>query len=116
MFHCTRCLQIVMLHLWFVTGNLKPTRRRLQAYVTPRVATDWYGLGVQLCRDHDVPQLNIIQRQYPNDFTRACTEMFEYWLRRYPNATWNKLVDALRAPGLELNTFALEIMNDVVKG
>jgi len=99
-----------------LTGRLNPTLKRLQAYVIPRVATDWYKLGVELYKNSDVPQLNAIQGQHPTNFTRACTEMFNYWLRTYPNATWSKLINALRAPGVQLNTFALEIMNDVVRG
>ena len=82
----------------------------------PRVATYWYKLGVELYKNSDVPQLNAIQGQFQTDFARACSEMFKYWLRTYPNATWSELIKALRAPGLQLNAFALEIMNDVVKG
>ena len=97
-------------------GHLKPTLKKLQDYVIPRVANKWYWVGVDLCKEADVPHLDIIQGQYPNNFAQACTEMFKYWLRKYPNATWDKLIKSLRAPGLQLNTFALEIMEDVVKG
>jgi len=28
--------------------------------------------------------------------------MFIYWLQTHPNATWNQLIAALRAPGVEM--------------
>ena len=36
-------------------------------------------------------------------------EMLELWLSRQPDATWNQLIKALRAPGIELNSAASEI-------
>jgi len=35
--------------------------------------------------------------------------MLELWLNRQPNATWNQLIKALRAPGIELNNVASKI-------
>ena len=35
--------------------------------------------------------------------------MLELWLKRQPNATWNQLIKALKAPGIELNNAASEI-------
>ena len=32
--------------------------------------------------------------------------MFLFWLRTYPTATWQDLVDALKAPGVELYNVA----------
>ena len=35
--------------------------------------------------------------------------MLELWLTRQPNATWNQLIEALKAPGIELNNAVSKI-------
>ena len=82
----------------------------------PRVASKWHELGIELYKDDDVSRLDTIQRQCPGDFTKGCTEMLSYWRQAYENATWNRLIKALKAPGLQLNAIASEIKRDVMKG
>ena len=83
----------------------------------PRVASKWHELGIELYKDADVPHLDTIQKQCPGDFTKACTEMLSYWLNTYTtNVTWDRLINAIRSEGLQLNAIALDIMRDVVKG
>ena len=97
-------------------GYLKPTHKKLLDYVIPRVASKWHELGIELYKDADVPRLDTIQREFPGNFTKACTEMLTYWLNTYTNATWDRLIKALREPGLQLNAIALDIMRDVIQG
>lgn len=82
----------------------------------PRVASKWHELGIELYKDADVPHLDAIQKQCPGDFEKACFQMLSYWLQTYENATWNKLIEAIKTPGLQLNFFAIKIKRDVVKG
>ena len=99
-----------------LTGPLKPTLKLLQDHVIPRVASKWHELGIELYKDDDVSRLDTIRKQCPGDFEKACTEMLSYWRQAYENATWNRLIKALKAKGLQLNANALDIMRDVVEG
>ena len=44
-----------------------------------------------------------------NNVSEACNWMLELWIGKQPEATWNQLIKALRAPGIELNTVASQI-------
>ena len=77
----------------------------------PKVANDWYDLGIQLFSESQVPRLDEIYDTYSNDRRRGCREMLKCWLKITPGATWDDLIRALRAPGLEL----LSIADDVEK-
>ena len=69
------------------------------------MATKWYELGLELLDDSQAKHLDIISANSP-DVTRCCREMFKHWLNAHPTASWYKLVDALRATGIEENTVA----------
>ena len=77
--------------------------------VIPKVANKWYELGIQLLNQPQLPKLEEIQKAYPNNLQRCCVEMLKYWLDITPGATWDNLIHALRAPGLELLAIAKEI-------
>ena len=36
----------------------------------------------------------------PNNMDECCKEMFQLWLRKCANATWNQLIQALKEIGL----------------
>ena len=69
----------------------------------------WHDLGVELLDFGDVEELDKIEAQYQSDLDKCCTKMFQLWLRKQPSATWNKLLDALRQPGIELHALANKI-------
>ena len=80
----------------------------------PKVASVWYDLGVELYNESDVPKLETFKKNYPNDNTAACTEMFNFWLLAYGDAaTWLKLIEALEAPGLQMDGTAQEIKKEL---
>ena len=54
-------------------------------------------------------QLKIIETNN-SEVTRRCTDMLIYWLESHSNATWNDLVQALQAPGVELNNVAAMVL------
>lgn len=35
--------------------------------------------------------------------------MFDYWLETHPDATWCKLAEALKSPGVDLDTVAKDV-------
>ena len=69
------------------------------------MGSKWYELGIELLDEDQLPQLDIIKTNN-NEVTRCCAEMFLFWLRSHSTATWQDLVEALKAPGVELNDVA----------
>ena len=102
--------------LGFNLGHKNPTISQLQNFVIQWVTPKYYELGIELYRDSDVHRLDAIKKASATDLTSPCTEMFEFWLQKYDDATWDRLIRALKAPGLQLHAIALDIMREVVKG
>ena len=104
----------------FNLGHKKPTISQLQNFViplvTPLVTPKLYELAIELFNVSDFHRLNAIERASATDLTSPCTEMFKFWLQKYEDATWDRLIRALKAPGLQLHAIALDIMREVVKG
>ena len=84
--------------------------------MVPKVASKWHELGIELYRDSDVTKLDIFHKNSPGDYSKGCTEMLKYWLEFYGDATWDSLIKALTAPGLQLNAIAGDIKKEVIKG
>ena len=58
--------------------------------------SDWHNLGLHL--DLTMSQLKQIQSiHHAHGEERAKAEMFDVWLKSYPDASWHKLVNALNA-------------------
>lgn len=51
----------------------------------------------------------IIKKDNPLDVNGACQAMLKLWVDTTSDATWNQLIAALRAPGIDLNTPASDI-------
>ena len=81
----------------------------LNRYVRGSIGLKWYDLGIELLDSNDVAELDMIEAEYPTDHKKCCTKMFSLWLRKQPAASWNKLIEALRQPGIELSTMATNI-------
>ena len=58
--------------------------------------TDWYSLGIHL--DIQTSVLKQIEGDY-KDHVRCKTEVIELWLDNDPEATWNKLAQAVEDMG-----------------
>ena len=98
-----------MLFLFFANeGSDHPALKYLR-YVRDLVADKWYDIGLELLEQKDERAVNIIKKNNAGNVTECCTEMLELWLNRQPNATWNQLIKALKAPGIELNSAASKI-------
>jgi len=89
-------------------GSDHPAFKNLR-FVRDLVADKWYDIGLELLEQKDERTVNIIKRNNAGNVAECCTEMLELWLNRQPNATWNQLIKALRAPGIELNNAASKI-------
>ena len=92
-----------------IVPDRSPSLRQLQNLgIIKSVATKWYELGIELFNDSQ--QLNIIEAN-TSDVTQRCLDMFKYWLKTCPTASWYELVDALRATGVDMNAEATKLEN-----
>lgn len=73
------------------------------------VANRWYDIGLELLEQKDEQAVRQIKGNNVGNVAESCTKMLELWLDRQPNASWNQLIEALRAPGIELNDAASKI-------
>ena len=69
---------------------------RLKDLVTIKVI-EWYDLGLQL--DIDDHELDVIQKDHRGDVSACRREMFRTWLKNFPIATYQQLVQALHNIG-----------------
>ena len=100
-------------HIVFVTDSSRPLLKDLHNIVIPKVANNWYYLGIQLLNNSEMPKLEAINATYSTDFQRGCVEMFKHWLNITPGATWDNLLHALRAPGLKLLLIADDVEKEI---
>ena len=99
--------------MWIALGTDKPTIKALHIHVKDEVALEWYDLGVQLLSEEHRKRLDIIRGDNPQ-VGGCCTEMFKCWLDVDPEASWNKLIEALKMIGKI--ALAEKIKRDVIKG
>ena len=90
-------------------ANSKPSAKKLQRYVIPNVATKWYELGVELLDEKEECNLNIIESNCGKDVKKSCLEMFRLWLSTNPDASWWQIMEALKSPGVDLSSVAVEL-------
>ena len=104
----------VYIYIFIFIGTDRPSHKLLQQYVVNKIAKHWHTLGKMLLKEELVHTLLNIEENYPRDVQRCCSEMFECWLRIDTEATWDKLITALK----EINQYQLaaKIEKDVLKG
>ena len=100
--------------MYVCIGNDRPSHKLLNKYVTNQVASHWQKLGVQLLDEESVYKLKNIEKNYPNDVEKCCSEMLEYWIETDPEASWDTLIDALDQCGQ--NVLAAKIKMDILEG
>ena len=104
--------------VWFYIciGTDYPALKYLYKYIKIDIANDWYEIGVELFDAEDVPVLNTIKKNHPEDANKCAAEMLQLWLDRKPEASWNQLLETLREPHIKLNTLAAKIEEMLSKG
>ena len=100
----------------FVVGTNRPTLKYLNRHVRPDIASKWHDVGVELLDEEDESALDAIKSNSSGDVDKYTAEMLQLWLRRKPDASWNQLIEALRAPSIKLETLALKIEGMLSKG
>ena len=74
------------------------------------IATKWFELGLELVDSYKT--LKVIEADHPNDVNTCCRVMFEKWLEKTPDASWEQLVTALNS--IKMNT-AVVIVSKLLK-
>ena len=101
------CVRIKSTFIIMCTGYDRPALKLLNKHVRKDVSSKWHDLGLELLEQEDEEKLNEIETNNPNDVSKCCKEMFQLWLRKCTNATWNQLIQALKM--VELNNLAVKI-------
>ena len=84
----------------YVTVYDRPALRYLNKYVKEKACIKWHDLGLELLEPEDGGKLNVIQYSSHRDVSERCLQMFQLWLEKYPDATWEHLIQTLREVGL----------------
>ena len=58
----------------------------------------WFDLGLELVDSHKI--LRVIEADHRNNVDTCCRVMFEKWLEKTPDASWEQLVTALNNIGM----------------
>ena len=92
--------------------STKPTMAEIHRHVRDEIAYKWFDLGILLkVPDH---QLDIIYMNHCYNTQFCCTEMFSYWLKTDTEASWRKLIIALR--NMAQNSLADKIKTQILLG
>ena len=81
----------------------RPTLKQLNK-LKKSVSYNWYDLGIELLEPEDLRKLDEIRKDSPGDTSMCCTKMFQLWLDRQLEASWEQLIQALR--GIDLDEVA----------
>ncbi|XP_065908030.1 uncharacterized protein [Dysidea avara] len=107
------CPSAAVLAVSFVTRLVSclyfdcPTLRLLHRF-KKEISKNWFDLGVELIND-SANELNNLQENHPKDAEKCCSKMFQLWLKKCSEATWNQLIKALRVLGIEMFELANKI-------
>ena len=85
----------------------------MQKFVRNDIASKWDNLGVELLDDEQLSKLKNIAKN-EDEVEDRCTKLFNYWLDTDPDASWNKLLEALK--NMEQNNLVDKIKRKVLKG
>ena len=90
----------------------KPTMNEICRHIRDEAACRWKDLGIELV----IPthQLDIILMNNPHNMQECCTQMFSYWLQTDTEASWSKLLNALR--NTAQNSLANKIKTEILFG
>ena len=58
-------------------------------------------MGLELLEPEDKRKLDQIKSNHPYNNGVCCKQMFQLWLKKCPNASWNWLIQALREVDLK---------------
>ena len=90
--------------------NDRPETKYLNRYVIEEVCASgpeaWSRLGNELLEEKDAAALNVIKSNVTGS-TMRCAEMFRLWLERQPDASWRRLITAMK--NIHMHTLASDV-------
>ena len=86
--------------------------RRVRSLFTEK----WFDVGSELLEPGDERQLKIIKSNNKLSLDESCAEMLDLWIEKQPDASWDQLIEALSAPGIEMYSVASKIKSMLIKG
>ena len=93
----------------------RPSLKDLVNRVSPDVvAIKWYELGLELLEQKHEHELEIIGKDARDDAKISCRKMFKRWLEIDEEASWEKVIQALRI--IELDNVASGIEELLLQG
>ena len=92
----------------------RPILKDLVNRVLPHVAVKWYDLGLELLDPVNEHELEIIEKDVRDDAKMGCRKMFKKWLDSDEEASWEKVIQALR--DIELDEVAHNIEEHLQQG
>ena len=106
---------IVIILVLLYVGSDRPLFKDLHKHVVKVAPYMWRDLGIELLpyQHHEV--LNIIEADYPHDSARCCQRVLQRWLETTTDATWNRVISALRSPRVELNDLACHLEQMIIR-
>ena len=116
------CMNFQLQILLFCTESFKnctdrPTIKLLNKNVRDKIAASsmWEDVGVELLNEKQRVMSKIIKKNNHTDVQMCCTtQMLMYWLEVDTEASWNKLIEALK--GIRQHSLAVCIIKDILKG
>ena len=80
----------------------RPLLRDLYDHVVPSIADKWRDIGEHLLPHTLVDNrvLEVIAANHPHSVEECCKRVFEKWLCSQDDASWNQLIEAINAIGL----------------
>ena len=98
----------IYIHMHISSIESRPSIKQLQEVMRINdidMTTQWYELGIQLIES--TKTLKAIKSDHQSDINTCCYMMFDKWLEVAPEASWNKLINALH--NIEMNTAAIRV-------
>ena len=96
-----------------VTTHMKPRIKDISNLVVPFVTDKWEKICVQLLGDEHRHVMTTIRKNYHGNSEEGCDAMFRQWLELCPNASWDDLINALRANSVRKIALAEELVQHV---
>ena len=94
----------------FHTVDDRPEMIYINRYVNEKVCASgpetWLQLGIEMLDKKDVEALYAIKSDVSETSTR-CSKMFRIWLERQPEASWRRLIMALKE--IRMNKLAADV-------
>ena len=81
----------------------------MNRHVRADITGKWHDIGVELFDVKDESVLRTIKINNPGNADQCTAEMLQLWLDTQPDASWNQLIQAFRAPNIKLEVLASKI-------